>query len=491
MVTGKKHLVQRRYAHNHLQDHSTITLDTGWQTLDSKERCMNVSDTEKKSASGAVVSGTTTTRLTGSWLIVVRAAWVALVVPSLGLFVANLFAYYQQLQRVCASPPLMCNLPGALTAKELQALPTIGFSIKGYATLLTISLAIMVSLWCAVGFLLFWRKSDDWLALLAAFFLVMFSITPAGDNPGFVLVSTYPVLTLPISLVSFLGQVSIYMFFLFFPNGRLVSRWMGLILLLVIIDAFLNNFPSPTSTFNANWPSWLRLLDTPVLAGATLVSQIYHYRHISTPHQRQQTKWIVLGVTVAVAVIIGLQIISFLPLSSIQQNPLGGAISDNIFYFAVLLIPLSIGFSILRYRLYDIDIIINRTLVYASLTVLLLGLYVGLIFALQSLFQGVFKQNDVAVVVSTLVIAALFQPLRHRLQRIIDRRFYRRKYDAARMLAQFSATLRNEVDLQQLQESLVAVVEETMQPSHVSLWLRPAQQNGKHATAWTSHHTNS
>ncbi|HEV2581937.1 MAG TPA: hypothetical protein VGT44_13870, partial [Ktedonobacteraceae bacterium] len=103
--------------------------------------------------------------------------------------------------------------------------------------------------------------------------------------------------------------------------------------------------------------------------------------------------------------------------------------------------------------------------------------YVGLILGLQSLFQGVFKQNnDVAIVVSTLVIAALFQPLRHRIQRIIDRRFYRRKYDAARTLAQFSASLRNEVDLQQLKESLVVVVEETMQPAHISLWMRPTSR---------------
>src|SRR5207237_3372448 len=101
--------------------------------------------------------------------------------------------------------------------------------------------------------------------------------------------------------------------------------------------------------------------------------------------------------------------------------------------------------------------------------------YFGLIFALQFLFQGVFHQNNaVAIVISTLVIAAVFQPLRHRIQAIIDRRFYRRKYDAARTVAAFSTTLRNEVDLTQLSEHLLAVVQETMQPAHVSLWLRPA-----------------
>ncbi len=151
-----------------------------------------------------------------------------------------------------------------------------------------------------------------------------------------------------------------------------------------------------------------------------------------------------------------------------------------IFYIAVLLIPLSIGFSILRYRLYDIDLLINRTLVYGTLTVLLALVYVGLIFALQYLLRGIISQNNnVAIVVSTLAIAALFQPLRHRIQAIIDRRFYRRKYDAAKIVETFSATLRNEVDLSQLHEHLLNIVQETMQPAHVSLWLRKSSHERK------------
>ena len=396
---------------------------------------MNLSDTERKSASGA------NTRLSGSWLIVARAVWLALVVPSLGLFLANIIVYYQQLQRACVGP-LLCNLPGALTAQDLQALPTIGISVNGYAALLTISLAIITAIWCAVGFLIFWRRSDDWLALLAAFFLVMFSITPSGNNPGFVLIFAYPFLALPVSLVSFLGQVSINVFFLFFPNGRLFPRWMGLILLLVIIDAFLNNFPSPKSTFETNWPAWLKLLDTLVLAGVIVYSQIYRYRRVFTPLQRQQTKWVVLGVTAAVGILIGtIAIPSFFFLSNINQIVIG-VIINYIFYCAFLLIPLSIGFSILRYRLYDIDVLINRTLVYGTLTAILTLTYVGLILALQSLTHALTGQagnQPVVIVGSTLVIAALLQPLRHRIQRVIDRRFYRRKYDAARTVVAFSA----------------------------------------------------
>ncbi len=134
----------------------------------------------------------------------------------------------------------------------------------------------------------------------------------------------------------------------------------------------------------------------------------------------------------------------------------------------------------LRTRLWEVDVLINRTLVYGTLTAILTAVYLGLIIGLQALLRGVISQdNGVAIVLSTLAIYVLFQPLRRRLQAIIDRRFYRRKYDAARTLAAFSATLRNEVDLHQLREQLVAVVEETMQPSHVSLWLRPPEPSRK------------
>jgi hypothetical protein len=139
----------------------------------------------------------------------------------------------------------------------------------------------------------------------------------------------------------------------------------------------------------------------------------------------------------------------------------------------------------LRYRLWEIDVLINRTLVYGSLTVILTAIYVGLVIGLQALLRGIISQdNSVAIVLSTVAIYVMFQPLRRRIQRIIDRRFYRSKYDAAKIVAAFSTTLRQEVDLDQLREQLLAVVQQSMQPTHVSLWLRPPERDGTQRSPW-------
>jgi hypothetical protein len=147
----------------------------------------------------------------------------------------------------------------------------------------------------------------------------------------------------------------------------------------------------------------------------------------------------------------------------------------SLMYEAPLIgLPVATGIAILRYRLYDIDVIVNRTLVYGSLTLVLAVMYFGGIVVLQRLFVTLTgEQSTLAVVASTLLIAALFTPLRRRIQSFIDRRFYRRKYDARKTLEGFSAKLRDETDLDALRDDLVGLVRETMQPTHLSLWLRP------------------
>ncbi|HYB01724.1 MAG TPA: hypothetical protein VED37_16010 [Ktedonobacteraceae bacterium] len=417
------------------------------------------------------------TRLTGSWLVIARTIWLVLVIPSVVLLVASFPVYYRQLQTLCSSNACS-NLNGVLTSEMLQALHSNGLSASEYAALLTIFYMIIAATWCGIGFLIFWHRSNDWLALLAAFVLVTYNISFTG-NPPYALALTYPVLAFPLSLLSFLGTVSVGVFFLLFPNGRFTPRWVRLILLFVIPQAFFSSFPSPTSNFELNWPIWGYGLAALVIYGTIVYSQIYRYRRVSTFVQRQQTKWIVLGITAAIGIVL-LFLGVFVVIPSLGNSLLFNEAWNFIIPCAFLLIPLSFGFSILRYRLYDIDLLINRTLVYSALTILLALVYFGLIFGLQYLLRGIISQNnDVAIVISTLAIAALFQPLRHRIQRIIDRRFYRRKYDAAKVVEAFSATLRNEVDLNQLSEHLIAVVQDTMQPAHVSLWLRKSGKERK------------
>jgi hypothetical protein len=213
-----------------------------------------------------------------------------------------------------------------------------------------------------------------------------------------------------------------------------------------------------------------------------VVAQIYRYARVSGPVQRQQTKWVVFGLAATSLVILSRYVPLLIFPSLSTSSSFYFLISTYVYPVGLLLIPLALGIAILRYRLWDIDILINRTLVYGTLTGLLALLYVGLVITLQALFKGATGQvgaSPVVIVISTLAIAALFQPLRRRIQRIIDRRFYRRKYDVAKTLEAFSATLRNEVDLSQLSEQLVAVVQETMQPASVSLWLRTPSQERK------------
>jgi hypothetical protein len=194
--------------------------------------------------------------------------------------------------------------------------------------------------------------------------------------------------------------------------------------------------------------------------------------------EREQIKWLAFA-----ASILGLLVSSFATVGIFLPDVLGGAnrinpLWENLLEDAMTLsfagVPVAVGIAILRYRLYEIDIIINRALVYGSLTAMLVALYFGGIVLLQGVFVLLTGQRStLAVVASTLLIAALFNPLRHRIQSFIDRRFYRRKYDARKTLESFSMKLRDETDLEALNSELVYVVRETMQPAHVSLWLRP------------------
>ena len=200
--------------------------------------------------------------------------------------------------------------------------------------------------------------------------------------------------------------------------------------------------------------------------------------------ERQQIKWLAFSASITDVVYLAIMsggVINWLISWPETPSDLGtqtwwGALLEDVMLLSFSGIPVAIGFAILKYRLYEIDILINRALVYGSLTAMLALVYLGGVATTQAIFRTLTSQEkspQLVVVASTLVIAALFNPLRHRIQSFIDRSFYRRKYDAAKTLEGFSMKLRNETDLNALSADLVRVVRETMQPAHVSLWLHP------------------
>jgi hypothetical protein len=217
-------------------------------------------------------------------------------------------------------------------------------------------------------------------------------------------------------------------------------------------------------------PIWMLML----LFG--IGTQIYRYRSVSGPGERQQTKWVMSALSLTFLAMSGI-LLSWAFLPGNRDLGIGGALAELIpnliGSIAFSVIPLGIGFSILRYRLWDIDIIIRRTVQYVVVTAVLLLIYFGSVTLLQSTLTGLTSsQSPLVIVLSTLLIAALFNPLRTRVQAFIDRRFYRNKYDAAQMLARFAQTAQEEVDMERISAALVAVVEETMQPEQTSLWLK-------------------
>jgi len=261
-----------------------------------------------------------------------------------------------------------------------------------------------------------------------------------------------------------------------FPSGSPPSRWWLAFLGVVWGSGSLEYFKAfPTSPGFAFLPERLDALAAPTnivfqfCLGVQFLALLVRWRR-SGAVERLQLKWVVYSVTLVAttALVVEVSLANLVPVLYLPGT--------FVLSIAVLVIPAGIGLAMLRYRLYDIDAVINRTVVYGTLTASLVLLYVGGVVALQyvfRLFTG--GGSQLAVVASTSLIAALFNPLRIRLQTIIDRRFYRRKYDAAKTLEEFGTSLRDATDLDGLTKEVTGVIQETVQPAHVSLWLAPAR----------------
>jgi hypothetical protein len=413
------------------------------------------------------------TRLQRRWLLIARGVWIALVVLTLAIFFASLPVYLTLLQTPCAGTA--CEYQ-QLTPGQIEMLRGMGVSLDAYVVY-TVALTLAVLVVClAVSAVIVWRRPADRMAFLVALMLVtlgpVVETTAVPQRP-----SAWQV---PNECLMLLFLALFLLVFSLFPTGQFVprwTRWLFVVFLVVQVPlAFWQTGPLiPNSP--GSQPGWL--VSVGEIATLAFV-QLYRYRRVSSPRERQQTKWVVFGLAVPITVAVSMSMPYLVFPALASPGSLYPLMYNQVSIGLSLSISLSFGFAILRSRLWEIDTLINKALVYGLLTGLLAALYAGLIIALESLADvmsgGQASEQPLVLVVSTLVIAALFLPLRRRIQAIIDHRFYRKKYDVEKTLAAFSASLRNQVDLEQIQEQLLAVVQGTMQPASVSLWLRQPER---------------
>ncbi|MCC7161859.1 MAG: hypothetical protein IT331_05175 [Anaerolineae bacterium] len=390
----------------------------------------------------------------------VRALWWLAFIFTVVILVGSLPGYWAQIHRV-----------------ELVA----GFSEVQLAAQWT---GVMLSIGCAVlclglAALLFFRKPDDRMALYLSFYLILYGNLLAGPLEHFVPYWAPAAGDLVLFWQGILFPLPTLALFLIFPNGHFVPRWTRWML---VACGGIMLYWALTLT---DWSVLIRINTSAaqfgyVLIGALFLAalgvQIYRYFRLNTPLERQQTKWVILGFAVSY----GLLAIVSIPYTIVQNLPPGApvpwwdALGGLGWWLGLIIQPTAFTIAILRARLWDIDIIIRRTLTYGLVTALLLVVFFGSVIVLQQVFAGLTGsgQNEIVTVFSTLAIAALFVPVRNWMQNAIDRRFNRKKYDAQKVLADFANTVRDETDLEKLTARLMQVVGETMEPKSVSVWLR-------------------
>ena len=410
------------------------------------------------------------------WRWIALAFWAMIALAFLALFLLDLRQDYFQLLTPCRGAE--CNWM-AISSAEVEILHTWGLSTRAYAAYMTGFAVVTVAVYWLLGGLILWRQGATWIGLSVSLVLLVIPITLISDSGN--VYESIPGLLIPGVFLSALGRITILLFIYLFPNGRLYPRWaiipLGAGFLITAISSVLEitglGFYSPVQ---------VSLLLATFAVGFLLgvIFQILRYVRFSTPIERQQTKWVLLGFIILI-ISVPVWILFFgggLDIPPGGPRLLGSLGGWLINMLLVAALPVTISIAILRYRLWDIDVIIRRTLVYGSLTITLALVYFGSVVLLQGLFEAISGQRSaVSVVISTLVIAALFNPLRRRIQNDIDRRFFRQKYDAEKVVAAFSAGLREEVDLEDLQAQIVAAVQETLQSEQVSLWLKATYQD--------------
>jgi hypothetical protein len=405
------------------------------------------------------------------WLRAAHVGWLLVVLVDVACFITSIQPVYVMFTQPCLETDTNNCPTGQAPLADWRAMQTHGITPTAFAAFTMVVLVGASLIFFAVGFVIAWRKWRSMMGLFVSVVLITFGSTGISDT----LTSTAggPALLGAIqAVIVALSYPALAAFMLTFPTGKFTPRWTALIVLLWIIQFVL---------FSAGLPAPVLFISVLVTWGGCALTQIYRYIRVYTPRERQQTKWLVFGLVIGIVLN---NLAAVLPLLWPALDTPGSVFRvTQVVWLAIIWIPLplGVGIAILRSRLYDIDVIIRRTVIYGLLTAILASVYAAGVIGGQRILLAItgVKAIDapVVIVLSTLAVAALFQPLRHRIQTAIDRRFYRQAYDARQALGRFSAGLREEVDLPALRARLTDVVTETVQPAHISLWLRETPPN--------------
>jgi len=397
-------------------------------------------------------------------------AWFLITSAYLAFFVLDLRLDYAQILVPCGGEA--CNYI-AVSQAEFDAMANLGLSPKFYANTMTMATVTGVAASWLLALLILWRQGGTRIGWVVSIVLAIIPITMISDVEN--VAAYYPALESLVNILSSIGSFVLFGFLYLFPSGRFYPRWaiIPFSISLFIFELFSSYYEQPQI------PDWWEELGPPILLFIVLfagILQIYRYRRESTQTERQQTKWLLLGLLLLITgfpvwfTIFG-GIVEISPGQPRLIASLGGWVTNMLF---VIALPITMAIAISRYRLWDFDLVIRRTLQYALVTGILALTYFGGIVILQGILGPLTgsANSPVVTVITTLGIAALFNPLRTRVQEFIDRRFYRAKYDAEQTLAAFAKTARDEVDMEKLTGALLGVVDETMQPEQASVWLK-------------------
>lgn len=405
------------------------------------------------------------TRLRGRYLLLARTVWVAVAVLTVVCIVVSVPVEFAQLRSVCTTGA--CQ-PTALTPANARELEAMGLSVGFYAAYQVAVDLIFAATSFAVGVLIFWRKSDERMALFVALALVTFGSMAFVYNLEdlYAVESAYPALWWLFALVTFLGNIFPVLFFYVFPDGRFVPRWTLVVALsLVVLGVCFHFFPDSSLTGWLASPSGL-VLSVSFVASAVF-AQLYRYLRVSDPVQRQQTKWVVFGATMAMVVSQG--VMTVFPLQD-RTHVILTLMAYTVLYLSLLLIPFSIGVAILRYNLWDIDVVINRTLVYGTLTASVVLLYVLVVGGLGALLQ--LRGNLIVSLVATGLAAVIFQPLRDRLQRAANRLMYGERDDPYAVLSRLGSRLESTPAHDAVLPAVTRTVQEALKLPYAEIQLR-------------------